>query len=652
MSNVELFYKFCKKVGIVPADIDSKINPKEYTITKKIGCNELQTLLGTLNNNFDKILDWCLELKISKNNDDNSVLFSATNLQEQDAMNALKMLQKSQISGMLKFFLRLSKQKILNGKNFDVDYLNFFIKTVGINEDILENKDTSRPKFEVNELINVNDTMNLYVFNLEYLKQTFPGCVSVELYFQADANGNFPIINMNNNSDGDTLIQNLGAIANQDDNSTFRFILRIDKDKLGEQILGENTGYRHILFLFEKSLSKFLKNPVPSLDKDLFVDNKYSVIVALQGDILHQGSYLAIVSYSNIKRFNEMNLPAEVDQAHADMYRKMRRKKISWNNFNLNIITPLHFICECIDEKRGEIVDALTTKLFHTCILYTANLSSYDRETEKLTSIYCGPSQEMSISLDNISDSTFERETLEWMADWVYYRDEKQFDKGGASYDFSYRNTERLVIFQTMVARNIADESMNESSRFFFFIDKFNEIKEQIKLHYRMFLEKQFDKHAEFIFKLEEDISSAANNVSTRLDTVTKGFIDMFLTTIGVVIIAAIGALLKGETSYKMVRICLWVYSAFLFFFHLVYRMVNIGHSYIILIRGIDSRFSQYEPMLGSKKIGDLTINLRAHRIMFVVWYWVTFFLYLLVFALLIAIGKFIPQILSAAELV
>ena len=495
MSNVELFYKFCKKVGIVPADIDSKINPKEYTITKKIGCNELQTLLGTLNNNFDKILDWCLELKISKNNDDNSVLFSATNLQEQDAMNALKMLQKSQISGMLKFFLRLSKQKILNGKNFDVDYLNFFIKTVGINEDILENKDTSRPKFEVNELINVNDTMNLYVFNLEYLKQTFPGCVSVELYFQADANGNFPIINMNNNSDGDTLIQNLGAIANQDDNSTFRFILRIDKDKLGEQILGENTGYRHILFLFEKSLSKFLKNPVPSLDKDLFVDNKYSVIVALQGDILHQGSYLAIVSYSNIKRFNEMNLPAEVDQAHADMYRKMRRKKISWNNFNLNIITPLHFICECIDEKRGEIVDALTTKLFHTCILYTANLSSYDRETEKLTSIYCGPSQEMSISLDNISDSTFERETLEWMADWVYYRDEKQFDKGGASYDFSYRNTERLVIFQTMVARNIADESMNESSRFFFFIDKFNEIKEKIKAAFPYIDDSQIKKY-------------------------------------------------------------------------------------------------------------------------------------------------------------
>jgi hypothetical protein len=650
MSNVELFYKFCIKVGILPADIDSRINPEGYTITKIIGYYDLQSLLDTLNNNFDDILVWCLELKISKNKDDNTVLFSATNLQKQDTMNALKMLQKSQISEML-FSLRLSKQKILTGKNLDVDYLNFFIKTVGINEDIFENKDTSRSKFEINELINAKDKENLYVFNLEYLKQTFPGCVSVELYFQEDVNRNFPIIKMNSKADGNIFMQNLDAKANQDGRSKYRFILRIDKDILGKQILEENTDSRHIVFLFEKNLTKYLNTPVPSLDIDLFEDDKYSVIVALQGDILHQGRYLSIVSYSNIKRFNEMNLPAEVDQAHADMYREMRQEKISWNNFSLNIITPLHFICECIDGKRGEEADALATKLFHTCILYTANLSSYDIKTEVLTSKYCGLDQTAKILLDEIPCSMIKPKNLKWMAEWVYYPDTDP-PKSGQEVHYSYRNTERLDIFQTVVTRNIADESLKESERFHLFEKRFNQIKEQIKLHYRMFLEGQIDKHTELVFKLEEEIAGAANNVSAKLDTVTKGFIDMLLSTIGIIIIAFIGALIKKDTSVAIIKISLWIYSVFLLIFHLVYRMWNIRHSYKVLTRGIDERLEKYKQTFGTKKIEELTTNLRAHRTMFTTWYWVTFCLYLIVIALLVAIGKFIPQILSVAELV
>ena len=168
-------------------------------------------------------------------------------------------------------------------------------------------------------------------------------------------------------------------------------------------------------------------------------------------------------------------------------------------------------------------------------------------------------------------------------------------------------------------------------------------MKNEVIWHYRAFIEGQIDKHFEQIQKITDNVADVAKEVSQRFDSVTKGFIDTLMATIGVIVLTLVASLIKKDTQGEIFKIGMWVYASYLFFFHILYRMSSILHSYYYLNLGTNERLELYKAKLGGKKITELSTPLKRRRKQFLYWFWTTIFIYVLIIVTLFIIGEYLP---------
>jgi len=396
------------------------------------------------------------------------------------------------------------------------------------------------------------------------------------------------------------------------------------------QSLGFSDQCHSMLFLFEENFHKFLRNSsLLDLDKYLFIDTyKPTVVIILDTDICCSGQFLTIIGGD---RFNKNGIESyPIDKHTKDRitnYHTAASNSLSWNGFFLKNVTPLHLL---FNRKEGEcdnIEKVLSVHLLHLCIIYTANRSIL--EGKKFKASFASSESTIYLSLENENNIHDNAHMLSQLAIWPY----------------SGNENDRLAIFQTTVAREIKNDDPLENYKVF--CSSLNHLLGETRWHYRIFIEKEVDKHFDQVQKMTDYMANVAKDVSQTIESLVKGFTDTLLASVGVIVLSVIASLIKKDAKTSIFQAAMWGYAAYLFLFHGLYRLGSIIHNYYLLNKGSDERMNVYIRQLGREKVEKCKANLNSRKKQFKTWLWITIIITVLLIALIIILGIEIPKYLK-----
>jgi hypothetical protein len=676
MEKVRYFFNFCKKIDLfaLGVTVDNKDSPK-YVIKKVISESVQIDYIKKNKVQFEKTFGAAVNFQ-----------FNEINIQNENKKFLL--------------YLTLEKDSLLSGLYRNVDCLLFFCKTIGIQKITVISNDSYLSTFNLLITKNANNFKRLYVFLLDVLIFAFGNAISIEIHSVRD------ILKLRLNEKNKTVslndITNIIPINNlkvTTDPEEFKINLVIKKDILLNDQGVYNDSCTIVHFLFEKRLIRLFKMPVSEIEELLFSNNKPTTIVVYDSDIGFTSSCLNIYGKNELEDISSKQFSIDPQTKNKiEIYRQTAHDRLNWNGFYLKQLTPMHFLLSRVSGTAGEIEKVIAAKFLHLFILYTANLSSYNKN--KLTSSYISSDHTIKLTLALEKKFEVEMNTLEWLINWVFRNEPinsddyneinlenetnhekndinifKRFfnwmfrkknkktkkndlenidmkakqDTGEASEDTTYsiRITERLIMLQTVITRTFETQTGKPSENYRQFIIRLKELKSEVIWHYRVFIEGQIDKHFEQIQKIEYDLADVAKEVSKKIDSVTKGFIDTFLATIGVIVLTVVASLIKQETNGFLFRFGMWIYAAYLLIFHVIYRMASIKGSFSHLETITNLRLKNYDSKVSKHKMQTLLKPLKDQKKQFKFWFFLTVAIYFLVIFVLAALGQFLPRFLE-----
>jgi hypothetical protein len=395
--------------------------------------------------------------------------------------------------------------------------------------------------------------------------------------------GGPPLLEIRRGTAATDLTQSLRHIAQQEDTLELRLDFSLDKAAILRQYQLHSDQWYALFYLFKENLVRFLRSPLPRLDEILFVARYQSTVIVVSDASLHYaGPFLTIVGVDGVQQVRATlspihpNLWSRVDKYHATAF-----DSLSWVGFQLKHVTPVHFLCQGIEGETGNLDSTLADHLLHLCILYTANRSGYD--DRHFQASYASSERTTTLTLEGGVTIPDGHRLLPWLALWPY----------------SGRETDRLTIFQNVVAREL--ESDDPKENYSSFVRQVRHLLDEARWHHRVFLDGQIDRHFEQVQKAVDYVAEVAKEVSQALDSVTKTLTDALLATIGVIVLTLLASLIKNETQGIIFKIGMQAYAIYLLLFQGFYRMGSIGHSYVLLRRETDERLATYARRLGGR---------------------------------------------------
>ena len=289
----------------------------------------------------------------------------------------------------------------------------------------------------------------------------------------------------------------------------------------------------------------------------------------------------------------------------------------------------MHFLCDRKSAFSGAMNTILCSHLLHSCILYMANRSVYEKFERNFQATFTSSTSERTLSFPNRPGDTVieDQRLLSQLATWP----------------FSGKGDERLSFFQTVLTQEIDND--NPDKNFGEFCIRLKHLLRQACWHYKVFIDGKIDKHFEQVQKVTDYVTCAAQEVGRTLDSVTKGLTDTLLASIGIIVLTILAALVKKETRGDIFKIAMWAYASYLCIFQLLYRLGSILHGYLLLKEGTEERLYEYSTALTRKKVEGLTFPLERRKRQFWIWFIVTVFAYLIVILLILILANKSPRI-------
>lgn len=424
------------------------------------------------------------------------------------------------------------------------------------------------------------------------------------------------------------LIQALRHIGQQHDTLELRFDLSLDKTAILTQYQLYGDQCHALFYLFKENLVTLLRSPLPRLDDTFFVAGYQPTVIVVSDASLHYaGPFLMIVGVDGVERIRATPPPAHQNlRSRVDKYHTTAFDSLSWVGFQLKHLTPLHFLCQKIDGETDGLDSILADHLLHLCILYTANRSSYD--DGHFQAYYASSERTTTLTLEAGVTIPDGGALLPRLALWPY----------------SGRETDRLTIFQNVVARELESDDPTENYRTF--VRQMRHLLGEARWHHRVFLDGQIDQHFEQVQKAVGYVTEVAKEVSQALESVTKTLTDALLATVGVIVLTLLASLVKNETQGIIFKIGMRAYAIYLLVFQVSYRMGSIGHSYVLLRRETDERLATYARRLGKERVDALASPLTRRKGQFLSWFWLTIVVYLVIIVLIWTLGDSLPRYL------
>ena len=432
----------------------------------------------------------------------------------------------------------------------------------------------------------------------------------------------------------------LKTISKLSETLTIRIEIRINKSIILDQLKENKRGQHRVFYIFYNNLSKFLNSSLISLDTNLFKNPCQKVVIVVSdSDIYCNGPFLTII---NIVRY----ISDEYYLVHSDKkwlewtnkYHKVSFYNLNWIGFELKNITPIHFYCRRINGMADSIDLILINQMLNSCIIYTANRTSRDNGFFHASF----SSSERSVMLEFKLQSII----LDFQFDSEKYTHEQNLLLRLALWPFGDKGTDRLVIFQNVIAREFGEDSDNKNNNYDKFIKLLPGLLDQAKWHHRIFMDTQIEHHFNEIKELSQYISEVTKDVSNTFDSMTKGLTDSLMATIAVIIAALLISLAKSDANFILFKNILQLYAIYLLLFQGFYRMGSIWHSYVLLKKETEDKLESYIPIFGNKRIDALSVPFAKRRDQFVNWFIITSILYISVFVIIWILSRELPKYL------
>ncbi len=438
-----------------------------------------------------------------------------------------------------------------------------------------------------------------------------------------------PLLRIRQGAPDTDIATSLGEIRALPDDLELRVDVQINKRHVLHQIGLDLDQYYGLFYLFLDNLVKLLKAPLPDLDRTLFASaHTPTVVIVSDTEVVCRGALFTVVGAQSAQHLDDiLPLPSMRLRQRIDRFQRIAPDSLNWVGFCLEHLTPLHFICECVEEPADDLANILANRLLQLTIVYTANRSSI--EGQQISALYASSEQSAPLALSEMTlETKLQRDTVRLIT-WLQ----------------AVGEVDKLTMFQNVVAREIPRDDPAENFRAF--VERLPNLLRETRWHYRVYLDGKITKHFEKVQLVNSHIADVTREISQTLDSVTKGLVDTLLASVGVVILTLLASLVENKTQGVIFRVGMWTYAIYLLLFQVFYRMGNLYHSYFLIVGESEQQLLPFKVALGEKKIGELTTSLENRKRQFRQWYFATIGIYVLVILVILASGCFLPSVIA-----
>lgn len=407
--------------------------------------------------------------------------------------------------------------------------------------------------------------------------------------------------------------------------------VKIDKDRLASHLGLESDNYRTVIYLFSDRALNAL-DELSSFEEKLFPDQyKSTLLIVFGSNASHVGPLLNVADLDTISHVEpEIESPSRRTISRIDQYRERVGTELNWTGFDLDVITPLHFMCRSTADRPEPVDIRLETcirrMLFHSTLLYTADRTEFRDSalavtfagSEGTAEVHLGP------DLDGLNDSDLVR-----FARWPYMS----------------MADDRLNVLRTVMVRELRGRGKRNYETL---STKLRKVLEEARWHYRLFINERVEDHFRQIKEVSDYISSTTRRINDWVESMTSNLVNTLLATLGLVLVTILGSVFKQENPpTNLIKIGLMVYALYIFALPGLYRMGNTLHSYILLTYEVSDRKDEFIARLGSEKVTDKMDSIRLRKFQFWIWFVATFILYFFTSLSLLWLSRNVGNLLS-----
>lgn len=407
--------------------------------------------------------------------------------------------------------------------------------------------------------------------------------------------------------------------------------LRIDIDKrvLFASLIADKGELQGRYFLFTENLLRFLGSPLTELDSPLLAGDRPIFLIVGDSNASYIGQALTIIGETQFD-----DLPArsatfsEQFRIRIARYRHAAEEQLSWVGFQLQHLTPLHFLCERRGDGDPRLTSIIARQLFHSAVLYSANRASATERGYEAT--YASSDRTVSLHLLQDDMPTVDHRSLVRFALWPY--------ESGYGFD-------RLTVLQNVIARELDDS--HGQPNITIFSARLDNLLAEARWNYRTFIDRRIDQHFVQLQGAKDYVAETTKKVAEAVDSVTKGLTEALLATLGVIVAALLAALAKPQEEGHIVETTMRLYALYLIV-QAVLRFGSVLHGIILLRRETTARLGDLRLVLGARNIATISKPLRWRWWQFGIWLAVTVALFIM---LGVGVLRWVPRYVRSAAL-
>ncbi len=500
--------------------------------------------------------------------------------------------------------------------------LTAFCSALGIAEEEMKRREMP-DRLEIANVVRVCDVRRLAPHTVCALARVFGPSLSVQI----GVDDLRPLVDVEGGIDRTDWDQLAASLSGLSDGLDLQVRVRVEKERILEQMPLPPCNRR--LYLFLDNLVKLLKAPLPRLDEVLFTDAYTpTLIVVCDSDVHCTGPLLTVASCAEGKLSAGACCAGVPELANQIAWLlELRSQTLNWVGFRLEHVTPLHLLCDSPGSSADPVRCALANRFLESLLAYTANRTEVNGQA--LRAVYSGSDRSVAMVASEVSLTPEVSDHLRALLRWLP-------GPGGA---------DKLMMLQSVIAREVTTD--DPAVAFANLVERFPRLLAEVRWHYRVFMDGKIDKHFEQVQVASSQITQAAKEIGQLIEAVTKGCVDTFLTSVGVIILTFVAAMLDEKTPGMVLRAGMWAYATYLVLFPLLYRMYDLRTAYALAVKEAESSLNVSRMALGPDRVKEMTGPLDKRCAHFGRMYWVTIILYVVVALAVYAGGAFLPKSLS-----
>lgn len=377
----------------------------------------------------------------------------------------------------------------------------------------------------------------------------------------------------------------LTAIQDIGDQTKMTLEASIDKQAIASE-LTHGASIVPLFYIFEHNAVKLLGGSLVTLDQQVFVSDHQPLVLWIADSQVSIAGNLLRVQGLQVEPSKDISLAIPDDQVQIRLkrFRQIRSTSLNWAGFDLERITPEHFLCPSAGTSSQALAEAIRRQLLTLLNLYTANRSV--KVGDEFEAEYSSSDRSVKLRWNPKSIEWQEdQDALEILALWPYTGDD----------------TNRLALVQNTVARTFQGEDAISNHKDF--NARLRIILDGTRWQHRLIIDKKIDTHFEEVEKVFAFAEDASSKVSDTIDSMVKSVAETMLAAIATVVAALLGSLVEGKTQDSLFAIVLRGYGWYTLLVAGVYRIGSLCWGYVSVSRDANEKLDRYKSVLGDDRV-------------------------------------------------